>query len=48
MANWIGCSLYRSCLSTHVIEGTVEGEIEVTERRGRRRRQLLDDLTERR
>jgi hypothetical protein len=27
-----------------VIEGKLEGRIEMTERRGRRRKQLLDDL----
>jgi len=27
--------------------GKIEGEMEVTERRGRRRKQLLDDLEER-
>jgi hypothetical protein len=31
-----------------VIEGKIKGEIEVTGRRGRRRRRLLDDLKERR
>jgi hypothetical protein len=31
-----------------LIEGKIKGEIEVTERRGRRRRKLLDDLKERR
>jgi hypothetical protein len=29
-----------------VIEGKLEGRIEMTERRGRRRKQLLDDLKE--
>jgi hypothetical protein len=29
-----------------VIEGKLEGGIEITERRGRRRKQLLDDLKE--
>jgi hypothetical protein len=29
-----------------VIEGKVEGKIELTVRRGRRRKQLLDDLEE--
>jgi hypothetical protein len=32
----------------HVIEGEIEGKIEVTTRRGRRRKQLLDDLKEKR
>jgi hypothetical protein len=36
----------RNCLLTHVIEGKLEGRIEVTGRRGRRRKQLLDDLKE--
>jgi hypothetical protein len=31
-----------------MIEGKIKGEIEVTGRRGRRRRKLLDDLKERR
>ena len=38
----------RDCLLKHVIEGKVEGRIEVTVRRGRRRRKLLDDLKEKR
>jgi hypothetical protein len=45
-ANWIGHILRRNCLLKHVIEGKVEGRIEMTERRGRRRKQLLDDLKE--
>jgi len=43
-ANWIGHILNSNCLSKHVIEGKIEGRIEVTGRRGRRRKQLLDDL----
>jgi hypothetical protein len=31
-----------------VIEGKIKGRIEVTRRRGRRRKQLLDDLGDRR
>ena len=38
----------RNCLLQQVIEGKIKGGIEVTERRGRRRRKLLDDLKERR
>jgi hypothetical protein len=34
----------RNCLLQQVIEGKIKGGIEVTERRGRRRRKLLDDL----
>jgi hypothetical protein len=45
-ANWIGHILRRNRLLKHVIEGKLEGRIEVTGRRGRRRKQLLDDLKE--
>jgi hypothetical protein len=34
--------LRRNCLVKHVIEGKMEVKIEVTERRGRRHKQLLD------
>jgi len=47
-ANWIGHILRRNCLLKHVIEGKINRGIEVTGRRGRRRRKLLDDLKERR
>jgi len=47
-ANWIGHILCRKCLLQQVSEGNIKGGIEVTERRGRRRRKLLDDLKERR
>jgi hypothetical protein len=47
-ANWVGHILRRNCLLKHVIEGKLEGMIEMTGRRGRRRKQLLDDLTEKR
>jgi hypothetical protein len=47
-ANWIGHILRRNCLLQGVIEGNIKGGIEVTGRRGRRRRKLLDDLKERR
>jgi len=40
--------LRRNCLLLWVIEGKIKGGIEVTGRRGRRRRKLLDDLKERR
>ena len=39
-ANWIGHVLCRNCLPKHVIEGKIRG----TERRGRRRKQLLNDF----
>jgi hypothetical protein len=47
-ANWIGHILRRNCLLQRVIEGRIKGGIEVTGRRGRKRRKLLDDLKERR
>jgi hypothetical protein len=47
-ANWISHVLRRNCPLQQFIEGKIKGEIEVTGRRGRRRRKLLDDLTERR
>jgi len=47
-AKWIGHILRRNCLLQRVIKGKIKGEIEVTGRRGRRRRKLLDDLKERR
>ena len=37
-----------NCLLQQVIEGNIKGRIEVIERRGRRRRKLLDELKERR
>jgi hypothetical protein len=47
-ANWIGHILHRNCLLQRVIEGKIQGRIEVTGRQGKRRRKLLDDLKERR
>jgi hypothetical protein len=44
--NWIGHILRRNCLLRQVIEGKIKGGIEVTGRRGRRRRKLLDDFKE--
>jgi replicative superfamily II helicase len=44
--DWIGHILCRNCLLKHVVEGKIEGRIEVTIRQGRRRKQLLDDLKE--
>jgi hypothetical protein len=42
--DWIGHILCRNCLLTRVVEGERQGRIEVTGRRGRIRKQLLDDL----
>jgi hypothetical protein len=46
-ANWIGHILRRNCLLQQVIEGKIKGGIEVTGRRGRKPKKLLDDLKER-
>jgi len=45
-ANCTGHILRSSCLRKHVIEGNMTGMRTVTERRGRRRKQLLDELKE--
>ena len=47
-ANCIGHILRRNCLLQQVIEGKIKGQIEVTRRRGRRSKKLLDDLKDRR
>jgi len=47
-ANWIGHIMRRNCLLQKVIEGKIKEGLEVTGRRGRRRRRLLDDLKEKR
>jgi predicted ribonuclease YlaK len=45
-ANLIGHILCRKSVLKHVIEGKIEGTMEVAGRRGRRHKQLLDDLRE--
>ena len=47
-ANWICHILRRNCLLKQVIEGKIKGEMEVTRRRGRRRKKLRNDLQDRR
>jgi hypothetical protein len=47
-ANSIGHILCGNCLLQQVIEGKIKGWIEVTGRRGRRRRKLLNELKEKR
>jgi hypothetical protein len=47
-ANCIGHILRRNCLLRQVIKGKIKGGIEVTGRRGKRRRKLQDDVKERR
>jgi hypothetical protein len=44
----IGHIFSRNYLIKHVTEGKIERRIEVTERRGRRPKQLLDDLKKKR
>jgi hypothetical protein len=46
-ANWIDHILRRNCLLRQVIEGNIQGGIEVIGRRERRCRKLLNDLKER-
>jgi hypothetical protein len=43
-ADWIGYIWRSNCLVRHVIEGKMEGRIEVTRRQGRRPMQLLTYL----
>jgi hypothetical protein len=44
--NWIGHAVRGNCLIKHVIGGKIEGGTEMTGRRGRRSKQLLDGLKE--
>jgi hypothetical protein len=46
--NWIGHILRRNCLLKHVIERKLEGRIEMMGGQGRRRKQQLDDIKEKR
>jgi 1,2-phenylacetyl-CoA epoxidase PaaB subunit len=46
-AKRIGHILRRNCHLQRVIEGKIQGGIEVTGRRGRRRRKILDNPKER-
>ena len=47
-ANWISHILSRNFLLKQVIEGKIKGQMEMTRRRGRRRKKLLDDFKDRR
>jgi hypothetical protein len=42
-ANWIGHILHRNCLLKCAVEGKIQGRADVTGRRGRGRKKLLDD-----
>jgi hypothetical protein len=44
--NWTGHILRRHGLLKYIIGGKIEENVEVTGRRGRRRKQLLDKLKE--
>ena len=44
-ANWIGHILHRNSVLKHISGETIEGEICVTGRQERRRKQLLHELT---
>ena len=44
----IGHTLRKDFLLGHVIDGKIEGRLEVTGRRGRRRKKLMDGLAEKR
>jgi hypothetical protein len=46
MANWIGHNWHRNCILNHVIKGKTEGKTDVTRRRARRCKKLLDKLKE--
>ena len=45
-SNWFGHILRRTSLLIHIIEGKLEERLEVTRRRGRRRKHILDKLKE--
>jgi hypothetical protein len=45
-ANWVGYLLRRDYRLRHVSEGKIKGRIEMTGRRGRISKQILDDLEE--
>jgi hypothetical protein len=47
-ANWIGHILRRNCSLNQLIEGKIQEGVELTRRRERRRRKLLNDLKDRR
>jgi hypothetical protein len=45
-ANWLGHVLQRNLLLKHTTEEQIEGRMQLMERRGKRHKQLLDDLKE--
>ena len=44
--NWIGHILSTNCLLEHITETKLKGATKVTGRQGRRRKQILDYLTD--
>jgi hypothetical protein len=47
-AKWIGHILRRNCLLKHLVGGNIEGNVEDARKRGRRRKQVLDGIIEKR
>jgi hypothetical protein len=45
-ADWVGPILRTNYFLKHVVEGNIERGIELTRKRGRREKQLLDDFKE--
>ena len=45
-SNWFGHIVCKNCLLKHITEGKIEGRIEIQGRRGRRNKQVLDELKE--
>jgi len=44
--NWVSHILRRNCVLKHVIEGEIEKSVDRTGRRGRRRKEVLNELKE--
>jgi hypothetical protein len=47
-ANWMGYILPRNCLVKYVVKGKIDGRIEIMGRQERRRKQLVNELKEKR
>ena len=45
-SNWTGHILHRNCLLKRVVEGKIEGRLEMAGRVGKRCKQSLDELKE--
>jgi hypothetical protein len=42
--NWIAYIFHKNCLLRHITESKIEGSTDMIGRRGKRRKELLDDL----